>query len=235
MRVLAGHVNICGLLGVYALSHSFAVVMDYISGGELFGIVQNKGYLTEHEAQHCTRHVLEALRCAVQLRACGLRCWRAGDPTSFLTLLPLRRFMHSKNVAHRDVKLENIMIDGNPARLRECTLKLIDFGLSKQLHLPTMLQYSSNNSSRASMDSECTPKSGEATPTRDDGSGGSPKSQWGEPSPVSVLTTGDAFMPLTAFNSPVGASWVLRATKGRRGVTDDTCSSARRHVPLRCA
>lgn len=43
------------------------------------------------------------------------------------TMLKAVNHLHSQNIAHRDIKPENIMIgeDGN--------LKLIDFGLSKQV------------------------------------------------------------------------------------------------------
>ena len=42
-------------------------------------------------------------------------------------MLDVLEYMHSKGVVHRDLKLENILIDMNGY------LKIIDFGLAKML------------------------------------------------------------------------------------------------------
>ena len=42
------------------------------------------------------------------------------------------KYLHSKNIVHRDLKLENIMITGSQTgNINDLRVKLIDFGMSK--------------------------------------------------------------------------------------------------------
>ena len=42
------------------------------------------------------------------------------------------KYLHSKNIVHRDLKLENIMITGaKTGNINDLRVKLIDFGMSK--------------------------------------------------------------------------------------------------------
>lgn len=72
--------------------------MEYVNGGELFEILKNFGKLTENVAYHYFIQVVSALE-----------------------------YCHSNLVAHRDIKLENILVQ------KEGRVKLADFGLSNFL------------------------------------------------------------------------------------------------------
>lgn len=71
------------------------VIMEHASGGTLLDYVRKKKRLTEPEARGCLRQVLVGLA-----------------------------YCHSQGVIHRDIKLENLLLNAN----RE--MKIIDFGLS---------------------------------------------------------------------------------------------------------
>ena len=72
------------------------LVMPFINGGELYQIAKQKGRLEEHEVKFYTVQVILALG-----------------------------YLHSKGIVHRDLKLENVMID------KDGYIKLIDYGLAK--------------------------------------------------------------------------------------------------------
>lgn len=73
------------------------LVLNYVSGGDLEEKINNSpnGYLTESEAHFYFSELIQAIA-----------------------------FLHSKNITHRDLKLENLLIDGDG------NLRLADFGLS---------------------------------------------------------------------------------------------------------
>ncbi|CAF1788640.1 BnaC09g47390D [Brassica napus] len=75
-----------------------AIVMEYASGGELFERICTAGRFSEAEA----RYFFQQLICGVD-------------------------YCHSLQICHRDLKLENTLLDGSPAPL----LKICDFGYSK--------------------------------------------------------------------------------------------------------
>ena len=96
------HPNIIELYDVYISDDRIYIVMELMSGGELFDYVVQKGTLTEEEASRIVRKVTSALV-----------------------------YMHSRNVIHRDMKPENLLLAHKPSSPNDIEVKIIDFGLSK--------------------------------------------------------------------------------------------------------
>lgn len=93
------HPNICRLFEFYESGRFFYFVMELMTGGELFDRIMEDGFITENLAAH------------VMQQAGGALC-----------------FAHNQNVAHRDMKPENIVFLDNDRDKNE--IKLIDWGLS---------------------------------------------------------------------------------------------------------
>ncbi|GAB4841678.1 CBL-interacting serine/threonine-protein kinase 16 [Ancistrocladus abbreviatus] len=91
---LMKHPHIVKLVEVMATKTRIYLIMEYLKGGELYAVVQ-KGKLPENLA----RKYFQQLICAVD-------------------------YCHSRGVYHRDLKLENLLLDENG------DLKVVDFGLS---------------------------------------------------------------------------------------------------------
>lgn len=96
------HPNIIQLYDVFITEDKIYIIMELMSGGELFDYVVQKGTLTEEEASRIVRKVTSALV-----------------------------YMHSKNVIHRDMKPENLLLAHKPRSSHDIEVKIIDFGLSK--------------------------------------------------------------------------------------------------------
>jgi serine/threonine protein kinase len=99
------HDGIIKLEDVYVTSEKIYMVMELCTGGELFDYVVEKGTLTEEEAAHIVRKVTAAVV-----------------------------YMHQKNIIHRDMKPENLLLVKRPTPGAVPSVKIIDFGLSKFLH-----------------------------------------------------------------------------------------------------
>uniref|UniRef100_A0A7S0RGD7 Protein kinase domain-containing protein n=1 Tax=Pyramimonas obovata TaxID=1411642 RepID=A0A7S0RGD7_9CHLO len=93
------HGNIARFKEVILCPPYLAIVMEYASGGDLFNAVQEaKGHrLSESTARYFFQQLMSGLG-----------------------------YMHNMGMCHRDMKLENLLINGNPPRLKIC-----DFGYSK--------------------------------------------------------------------------------------------------------
>ena len=89
------HINICQLYYVIETTKYICLVIEYCNGKDLGLLFQEKKYFSEFE-------VLEI----------------------FSQLVSTLDYLHKFNIAHRDIKLENILIT------KEGVLKIIDFGLS---------------------------------------------------------------------------------------------------------
>ncbi|XP_073679887.1 NUAK family SNF1-like kinase 1 [Garra rufa] len=91
------HPNIIRLYEVFESRERIVMVMEYASGGELYEYIQDKQRLPEEEARHFFRQITSAVQ-----------------------------YCHKNGVVHRDLKLENILLD------KDLNVKLADFGLSNR-------------------------------------------------------------------------------------------------------
>ncbi|XP_049346236.1 serine/threonine-protein kinase SAPK10-like isoform X2 [Solanum verrucosum] len=92
------HPNIIRFKEVILTPTHLAIVMEYASGGELFERISNAGRFNEDEARFFFQQLISGVS-----------------------------YCHSMQVCHRDLKLENTLLDGSPAP----RLKICDFGYSK--------------------------------------------------------------------------------------------------------
>lgn len=92
------HPNIIRFKEVVLTPTHLAIVMEYAAGGELFDRICNAGRFSEDEA----RYFFQQLICGVS-------------------------YCHFLQICHRDLKLENTLLDGSAAP----RLKICDFGYSK--------------------------------------------------------------------------------------------------------
>ena len=99
LKSLAGHSNVIQIYEVFDNRKYFFFVMEYASGGDLLHLMKKKGRLDEEQAR-----------------------------SIFVQLVRGLKYIHSKNILHRDIKLDNILlteIDG------ELKAKICDFGVSR--------------------------------------------------------------------------------------------------------
>jgi len=92
------HPHVARLLDVYETKDELSLVTECLSGGELFDRVKELGKFSEKEAARDTKQMLLAIS-----------------------------YIHSHNVTHRDIKLENFLYETKENR----HIKLIDFGFAK--------------------------------------------------------------------------------------------------------
>ncbi|XP_059800678.1 NUAK family SNF1-like kinase 1 [Hypanus sabinus] len=99
------HPNIISIYEVFESKDKIIIVMDYCSNGELYDYVNKHHRLSECEARKAFRQIVSAIH-----------------------------YCHKKGVVHRDLKLENILLDEN------FNVKLADFGLSTLYHKDHLLE-----------------------------------------------------------------------------------------------
>ena len=100
-----------GIAHIYELLHdeeNFYIVQEIVRTGDLFKFLdmrnKTKGRLTEYEVSILTKQLFSALS-----------------------------YMHQHNIVHRDIKLENILVNYDCVSLKITELKLTDFGLAVDL------------------------------------------------------------------------------------------------------
>ncbi|OMJ67933.1 hypothetical protein SteCoe_34771 [Stentor coeruleus] len=92
------HPNIIKLHEFFEDDSNYYLVTDYLSGGELLDFMIKNKVLSEQVTAKYIKQALESVA-----------------------------YLHSKNIIHRDIKLENLMLESNEPN---ALLKLIDFGTS---------------------------------------------------------------------------------------------------------
>lgn len=89
------HPNVIRILDVADHPENICFIMEFASGGELRGYVEKQESISEEEARIFFKQIVRAVH-----------------------------YIHSKKIIHRDLKLENILLDA----YKRC--KIVDFGLS---------------------------------------------------------------------------------------------------------
>jgi len=84
MKRLGSHQHVCQLYQVVENDENIYLVLEHISGGELFDYIVSREKLSEKESRSFFRQIVSAVA-----------------------------YIHSKGLAHRDLKPENMLLDGN--------------------------------------------------------------------------------------------------------------------------
>ncbi|KFK30567.1 hypothetical protein AALP_AA7G278600 [Arabis alpina] len=92
------HQNIIRFKEVFVTPTHLAIVMEYAAGGELFERICNAGRFSEDEARYYFKQLISGVS-----------------------------YCHTMQICHRDLKLENTLLDGSSSS----QLKICDFGYSK--------------------------------------------------------------------------------------------------------
>ncbi|KAJ4714376.1 Protein kinase [Melia azedarach] len=103
------HPNIIRFKEVFVTPTHLAIVMEYAAGGELFERICNAGRFSGMRCINQTQLFLDQARYFFQQLISGVS------------------YCHSMQICHRDLKLENTLLDGSTAP----RLKICDFGYSK--------------------------------------------------------------------------------------------------------
>ncbi|XP_030231143.1 NUAK family SNF1-like kinase 2 [Gadus morhua] len=99
------HPHIITIYEVFENKDKIVIVMEYASRGDLYDYICETQKISEREARHFFRQIVSAVH-----------------------------YCHQNGIVHRDLKLENILLDGNG------NIKIADFGLSNLYHGDEYLQ-----------------------------------------------------------------------------------------------
>ena len=103
------HPNLTKLDSVYETKNSYYLVFEFFSGGNLKDYIKEKGVFSENQAAFILNSVLEGVK-----------------------------YLHSKNIMHRDINPDNIFFRGTNLWETE-QIALADFGLASFNNIPQYL------------------------------------------------------------------------------------------------
>jgi len=92
------HPNVVKLLETFDTDKHHLIVMELCPGGDLLNYVRKRRKLNEKYAKFVFKQIMEGIAC-----------------------------LHQNKVVHRDIKLDNILLDGHG------NIKIADFGVSKKI------------------------------------------------------------------------------------------------------
>jgi MAP/microtubule affinity-regulating kinase len=95
------HPNITKILELFEEKEYILIIMEYINGGNLFSFLKKHRTVSEKTAKLLYKQIILGIK-----------------------------YMHEQNIVHRDIKLENILIDLNN------NIKICDFGIGRVLSSP---------------------------------------------------------------------------------------------------
>lgn len=96
------HPNICRIHEVFYMADQIDLIMEACCGGDLSDAICEASQFCEHDAQHVMHQVVRAV------------C-----------------YMHSKGIAHRDMKPENLLLKEKGVPFTKNNVKVVDFGFAQ--------------------------------------------------------------------------------------------------------
>ena len=99
MKTLSSSNHIVKLYETYETEKHICIVMEYICAGDLLSYIRKRSKLTEPIAKYIFKQIILAIQ-----------------------------YIHNNNIVHRDIKLDNILID------LDNKIKICDFGVSKRIN-----------------------------------------------------------------------------------------------------
>ncbi|XP_021235978.1 calcium/calmodulin-dependent protein kinase type IV isoform X2 [Numida meleagris] len=115
------HPNIIKLKEIFETPTDISLVLELVTGGELFDRIVEKGYYSERDAADAVKQILEAVACPSLATQKVAICPRS-------VFFHYCKYLHANGIVHRDLKPENLLY-ATPAP--DAPLKIADFGLSK--------------------------------------------------------------------------------------------------------
>jgi serine/threonine protein kinase len=117
-------------LQVFLAAEHLAIVLEYVDGMNLLQYVNDHGPLPEIEARSLLHDLIRNLRHnrLLNQQTAFVRALQSSVCRWFFQqLIAALDYLHCMGVAHRDVKIENILLNTSPRPL----LKICDLGFSK--------------------------------------------------------------------------------------------------------
>ena len=99
MKTLSSSDYIVKMFETYETKKHICIVMEYICAGDLLSYIKKRSKLTEPIAKFIFKQIILAIQ-----------------------------YIHNHNIVHRDIKLDNILID------LDNKIKICDFGVSKRIN-----------------------------------------------------------------------------------------------------